>query len=218
MNPVPYVPSEPQETSSIAPTIVLLFNMILIYFMYSHFDMQYQALKIRQSEVDLQFNTVEGRLGTLHDMEQDLNELKEAATETKDSWEDDIEEPGKYQAIVGTGSMNGIDIELRLINQKLNTFKSNRYWLLNDSINMNIIKYICNKRHVSKFFCELDDRLLSTEQILTGLDSILLVECSLPKRWNPPYAEDPLLCQTVAMIWNDQGKSLTWKRALVDAT
>ncbi len=202
--------------SGVAVSLSLGF-LVLVYLLYDHFEKKLTIQTAMHQETEARFHVTEDKLATLEELQEEVQRLKEAEEERKSSWEDDVTEPNKYQAIVGSGTVNGIDVELRFISEKLNTFKSNRYWLLNNEINHNTLRFILdgpNGRLISKYFKEKNDKLVSTLHHLSGLDEMLRIECHLPKRWNPPYEADTTLSQTVYSIRENE---LQWKRALINA-
>lgn len=128
----PYTGDSSEGTGNFGILALFISFFTLLYTMYEHFDKRLKSLKDDQDETDARFHVTEDRLATLQDLEEDVRGLKESAEESKDTWEDDIEEPQKFQAIVGTGTVEGIEWEFRAIREKLHTFKENRYWLLKE--------------------------------------------------------------------------------------
>lgn len=208
----PY-PIDSSNTSSSGTAVLVLGFLTLLYFMYDNLEKKIMACRDQHIVTDSRFHVVEDKLATLNELEESVSTLKEAEEERKSSWEDDVTEPNKYQAILGTGLVNGHVVEIRLISESLHTFKSNRYWLLNNDINLDVIRHVLNTKMISRYFKEKNNKIVSTQQSLLGIDEMMRVECTLPKLWNPPYEGLESLGLIVASI---RAEEIHWKRALID--
>lgn len=191
----------------------------LMYFMYDHFDKRFMNLKDRFIENEARFHVVEDKLATLDEIEEDVRQLNEAETERKSSWEDDITEPGKYQAILGKGKVGELDVEIRIYNESLNTFKSNRYWILNNTISPSFIRYLYDTKvigGVTNFKAE-GDKIIGIKKILTGVDSIMCIECSLTNKWSPPFEVEGTKRDITQTLYSIDLPKAIWKRGLIDS-
>lgn len=211
---------EPLETSSDPGSggvaAVGLGCLILLFLMYDHFERKFRILNDHTIETQARFLITEDKLGTLEDLEEDIRGLKEAEDERKNSWEDDVIEPGKFQAILGKAEQN---IEIRIYNESLNTFKSNRYWILNNTISNSFLSFLIDENIFGGInnFRVSGDRIVAQKKILTGVDSIMCVEYSVPNTWGNPFiANEGTMRSLREKILSVNPKNITWKRALID--
>ena len=178
-------------------------------------------------ETEARFHVTEDKLATLEELQEEIQRLKESDEDRKSSWEDDVTEPNKYQAIVGVGRYESYkaDIEIRLTRQKLNSFKSNRYWLLNNDINLEIIKNFWEK-HIepkTRGWMERDEKLYCSVDVITGIDELCRIEVSMTKIWAPYGSNHNQFLDFLEKLTtdlkpsNNSPSSFKWKRVLVDA-
>jgi hypothetical protein len=210
ITPIEPLQLENPDAGPSAVVTVFLGFCCMIYFMYDYFDKRLVSLNDRNIETEARFHIVEDKLATLNELEENVRQLAEADEERKSSWEDDITEPSKYQAILGTGTFEGTQYEFRFVREKLDTFKSNRYWLLNDiSSNSLVIQHILQHYFTQS---EVDKRGIEVEPILFGLDSRL--SCSLIVRTEDSGIQN--LQKIIQEAKKIEGGSFKWKRALLD--
>lgn len=212
----PKTTSDPSGGSAAALGLGFL---VLMFLMYDHFERAIRAITDHNLETQARFTVTEDRLATLNDLEDDIRELKEAEEERKSSWEDDITEPDKYQAILGKGKINEHEIEIRIYSECLNTFKSNRYWILNDRISPSFIPYLSDHRTIAEAnnFKALDNKIIGRKKILTGVDSIMCIEWSHPYIWPEPFGgQEGIMRELLQKIGSLNLKTIAWKRALID--
>lgn len=211
-----------QESSGGGLVTMGLGFLVLMYFMYDHFEKRLRLQAELNEGTEARFRVTEDRLATLNEIEEDVRALTEAEEERKSSWEDDVTEPGKYQAILGTGvhDFRGIkgSLEIRFIRCKLNTFKSNRYWLLNNEINFDVLKLFWEK-YITKpqGWSERDGKLYWSVNILTGIDELSKIEICMEKIWNLHelnFIHDYIGSFEPSL--KDSTPNFKWKRALVD--
>ena len=199
-----------------AGTAVLFLGLFtLLYLIYENLDKKILAIREMYMVNESRFHVVEDKLATLEEVEKDVEELKEEEEERKNSWEDDVTEPGKYQAILGTGTVDDVEYEFRFVREKLDTFKSNRYWLLNDiSTNEEMIQHFLEYNFQSYNFSKKGDKYVSTHlsNMAVGLDSLLYLECSFTGSVDGTGFNNLVVRQAKTI----QGGTFKWKRALVD--
>jgi len=212
------IPIEPypvaSESSNVGFATTILALLGFMYMMYEHFEKKFVVVRDRLQETDGRFLITEDKLATLHELEEDLRELKEAEAERKNTWEDDVTEPNKYQAIVGTATIENLHVEFRFVREKLDSFKSNRYWLLNDiSANHAMIRHFLEYNFTTCHFTKKGDALVSTHQnpVAMGLDSLLHLQCGVTG------SGDVSGFSRIVEVAKKMDGTFTWKRALVDS-
>ncbi len=217
--------SHSSDSSGVTLSLSLGF-LILLYLLYDHFEKHMRYVTDRHEITEARFHVTEDKLATLEELQADVRELKEAEEERSSSWEDDVTEPNKYQAILGVGrcELYKADIEIRLIREKLNTFKSNRYWLLNTDINTEIIKAFWEKyiETNTRGWMERDGKLFCSAHIITGIDEICRIEVSMTKIWSP-YESNNIVSfiekLTTDLKPSTNGSSVfKWKHTLIPAS
>jgi len=199
--------------------------LVMLYLMYDHFEKQVRYFADRHEETEARFRITEDKLATLEELQEEVQRLKEAEEESKSSWEDDVTEPNKYQAIVGVGRYESYkaDIDIRLTRKKFNSFKSNRYWLLNNDTNLEIIKNFWEK-HIepkTRGWMERDNKLYCSVDVITGIDEICCIEVSMTKIWSP-YQSNHIAdfiekLTTDLKPSNNSPSTFKWKHTLVPA-
>ena len=199
--------------------------LLLLYLLYDHFEKRFTLQAAYHQDTEARFHVTEDKLATLEELQEEINRLKEAEEDRRSSWEDDVTEPGKYQAILGVGRYEPYkaDIEIRLTRQKLNSFKSNRYWLLNNEINMNVIKNFWEKyiETNTRGWMERDEKLYCSVEVVTGVDEICCIEVSMTKIWSP--YQNNHISDFIEKLTNDLKPTnnmsiFKWKRILVNAS
>lgn len=198
-----------QESSGGGLVTMGLGFLVLMYFMYDHFEKRLRLQAELNEGTEARFRVTEDRLATLNEIEEDVRALAEAEQERKSSWEDDVTEPGKYQAILGTMKYEGFDIQYTFRSDKFHTFKENRYWILNTDVNVNTMKVIANKSYKGSGVCGDDTTKIKSEEIL-GVDDVLHLEFSIPTVLWSNWA-------VTAYKINDRFSEIKWRRVLVDA-
>lgn len=193
--------------------------LILMFLMYDHFERAIRAITDHNLETQARFTVTEDRLAILNDLEDDIQSLKEAEEERKSSWEDDITEPDKYQAVLGKGKIGDHEIEVRIYSESFNTFKSNRYWILSNTISPSFIPFLSDHGTIAEInnFREVDNKIIGVKKILTGVDSIMCIEWSHPYTWSEPFCgQEAIMKELRQRIGSVNLKTFTWKRALID--
>jgi hypothetical protein len=185
MNTVEPFQTTTASTGAGVPVSLSLGLLVLLYLLYDHFEKRLTIQNAMHQETESRFHVTEDKLATLEELQEEIQRLKESEEERKSSWEDDVTEPNKYQAILGVGRYESYkaDIEIRLTRKKLNSFKSNRYWLLNNETNLEIIKNFWEK-HIetnTKGWMERDGKLYCSVDIITGIDELCCIEVSMTK-------------------------------------
>lgn len=184
--------------------------LVLMYFMYDHFEKRLRLQAELNEGTEARFRVTEDRLATLNEIEEDVRALTEAEEERKSSWEDDVTEPGKYQAILGTMKYEGSDIQYTFSSDKFHTFKENRYWILNTDINFNTMNVLSNKCWGGSGICGNEITKITSQEIV-GLDNVLHLELTLPTvLWsNKNVVQDRIL--------NEKFSEIKWRRVLLNA-
>lgn len=212
-----------QSTSGVTSAVSFGF-LILLYLLYDHFEKKFSQQRAYHIETEARFHVTEDKLATLDELQEEVNRLRDAEEDRKSSWEDDVTEPGKYQAIVGVGRYEPykVDIEIRLTRQKLNSFKSNRYWLLSNDINLEIIKNFWQKyiETNTRGWMERDGKLYCSVDVITGIDELSRIEVSMTKIWSPN--ESNHISDFIEKLTNDlkptnnSHADFKWKHVLIN--
>lgn len=190
--------------------------LILMFLMYDHFERQIRAMTEQNIETQARFAVTEDRLATMGELEEDVRELMEAEEERKSSWEDDVLEPNKYQAILGTGTVEGVEYEFRFIREKLNTFKSNRYWLMAELSPIFIHHFLWRyfKAAADSGIIQTDTNPLVSHWEPNDIDYFIRIDCRIVKNeMNKPIVN---FTEVFEEARKASKSAFKWKRALID--
>lgn len=186
----------------------------LLYFLFEHFSKQIVQIREHLRETDIRFHVTEDKLGTLQDLEEEVRELKEAQSESTTSWEDDVVESGKYQAIVGKTTFEGMPVEIHIISERFHTFKENRYWLLDSKVNLQFIKMM-SSMGFSKVV-QAKDKIYVYNNIFIGLNELLKIQLGFPITADPfDYGQMTQNANRCIEAMCNHPKEADWKRALI---
>jgi hypothetical protein len=205
-----------QEPSGAALMSLSLGIFVLMYLMYDHFEKRLRIQIELNQETEARFHVTEDRLGILNELEDDVRRLKEVEEERTSSWEDDVTEPGKYQAILGTGTVDDIEYEFRFVREKLNTFKSNRYWLLSE-VSLPFIHHF-----LFRYFNQVSTSTNPNHPLVSywepnDIDYFIRIECHIVKNYKNKQRTDINFNKVYEEARKIDTKTFKWKRTLIDA-
>ena len=205
----------PLDSSPGTVISVSLGLLVLMYLLYDHFEKQIQALQKNTNETTKRFHITEDKLATLEELEEEVRKLKDVAAEDKSSWEDDITEPEKYQAIVGKGIVEGIEYEFRFIREKLNTFKSNRYWLLSE-VPFPFIHEILRRHFQNIHMADVSTKPIYSCWEPNDIDYFIRIDCKILKNETTKKEVNfRTVCDEARTVYS---KVFKWRRTLIDTT
>lgn len=175
-----------------------------------------EAHRILQKKLETCENEIVGNQRRLTDLVPQVETLQAAEKDREASWQDDVTEPGKFQAIVGTGTVNGVSWEFRFIRTRLETFKSNRYWFLNsDAVQRRTVIYFLNSCDLGGNFQKNNENKYLASKMLEStadLDSMIQLECVTEK-----LDENQRYNSLNEAIEAAKGPDFKWRRKLVDS-